>query len=132
MNLAADTFIVAYTNNSSVHGHNTELYFALVARRKAIESVLREQFYLLIQQFAANPEKIARTLYGVSVIDINDLDIATNPTVTAFDRAKVLTVTLVRRLRQWPDLFSDVCKVLSDVPAIQEANGEIKQGIGWD
>lgn len=90
-----------------------------------MESVLKTQFYSIIQQFAVNPEKVARTLYGISVIDITDLDIATTHTLPAMDRAKVLTVTLVRRLRRWPDLFGDVCKVLCDIPAMQEANGKL-------
>ena len=89
-----------------------------------MESVLKVQFYLLIQQFAVNLEKVAHLLYGVAVIDINDLEIATSWTLTVLDRAKILTITLVRRLRRWPDLFGDVCKVLSDIPAVQEANGE--------
>ena len=88
-----------------------------------MESVLKGQFYLLIQQFAVNPEKVARTLYGISVIDLNDLAVATAHVLPELERAKVLAVTLVRRLRRWPDLFGDVCKVLIDIPAMQEANG---------
>lgn len=94
-----------------------------VAKRKAIESALSSQFYLLIQQFAVNSEKVARILYGISVIDIVDLGIATTHALTEMERATVLAITLVRRLRRWPDLFGDVCKVLSDVPSMQEANG---------
>jgi hypothetical protein len=88
-----------------------------------VESVLSAQFQTLIQQFAVNPEKVARTLYGISVIDIVDLGIATAHALPEMRRATVLVVTLVRRLRRWPDLFGDVCKVLSDIPAMQEANG---------
>lgn len=95
----------------------------LVAKRKAIESALSSQFYLLIQQFAVNSEKVARILYGISVIDIVDLGIATTNALTEMERATVLAITLVRRLRRWPDLFGDVCKVLSDIPSMQEANG---------
>lgn len=94
-----------------------------VARRKAMEYVLKTEFYLLIQQFSVNSEKVARTLYGISVIDMNDLDIATSHVLPELDRAKVLAVSLVRRLRRWPDLFGDVCKVLNDIPVMQEANG---------
>ena len=93
------------------------------AKRKAVESVLKAQFYLLIQQFSVNPEKVARMLYGISVIDLNDLAIATSHLVPELDRGKVLAVTLVRRLRRWPDPFGEVCKVLIDIPAMQEANG---------
>ena len=85
--------------------------------------MLKSQFNLLIQQFAVDPDKVARTLYGISVIDMNDLEIATTHVLPKQDRAKVLTVTLVRRLRRWPNLFQEVCKVLSDIPAMQEANG---------
>lgn len=88
-----------------------------------MESVLSASFYTLIQQFAVNPEKVARTLYGISVIDITDLDIATAHVLPELERATVLAVTLVRRLRRWPDLFGDACKVLGDIPAMQEANG---------
>lgn len=80
---------------------------------------------MLVQQFSVNPEKVARTLYGISVIDIVDLGVATAHTLSEVERATVLTVTLVRRLRKWPDLFGDVCKVLNDIPAMQEANGTI-------
>ena len=93
------------------------------AKRKAVESVLKVQFYLLIQQFSINPEKVARTLYGISVIDLTDLAVAASNLVPELDRAKVLVVTLVRRMRRWPNLFEDVCKVLTDIPAMQEANG---------
>ena len=94
-----------------------------VAKRKAIESALSSQFYLLIQQFAVNSEKVARILYGISVINIDDLEIATIHALTEIERATVLAITLVRRLRRWPDLFGDVCKVLGDIPSMQEANG---------
>lgn len=89
-----------------------------------METILKTQFHLLIQQFAANPENVARKLYGISVIDINDLNVATSHTVSQLDRARVLMVTLVRRLRHDPGLFEDVCKVLCDIPAIQEASGK--------
>lgn len=92
-----------------------------------MESVLRSQFLSLIQQVSVNPESVARTLYGISVIDMNDLEIATTYVLPKQDRAKVLVVSLVRRLRRWPNLFGEVCKVLSDVPAIQEANGIIEK-----
>lgn len=95
----------------------------LVEKRRAIESVLKTQFGLLIDQFENNPDGVARKLYGISVIDINDLDVATSWAVPALDRAKILAVTLIRRLRQCPDLFEDVCKVLRNVPAIQDASG---------
>lgn len=88
-----------------------------------MESVLSAQFNTLVQQFAVNPERVARTLYGISVIDIIDLGIATAHVLPELERATVLAVSLVRRLRRWPDLFGDVCKVLSDIPAMQEANG---------
>lgn len=88
-----------------------------------METVLRAQFYSLIQQFAVDPEKVARTLYGIGVIDLSDLSVATSHLLPKLDRAKVLTVSLVRRLRRWPDQFGDVCKVLNDIPAMQEANG---------
>ena len=87
-------------------------------------SVLKEQFSTLIQQFSVNPEEVARTLYGISVIDIADLDIATAHALPKLERAKVLAVTMIRRLRRYPDYFGDVCKVLVNIPAIQEANGE--------
>lgn len=101
------------------------LHVLIVAsKRKAMEKVLKTQFYLLIEQFSLNIDHVARTLYGISVIDMVDLDIATNRTVSELDRAKILAVTLVRRLRRSPDLFEDVCKVLSsNVPALQEARG---------
>ena len=88
-----------------------------------MESVLSTQFQTLIQQFAADPEGVARTLYGISVIDIVDLGVATAHALPEMERATVLAVTLIRRLRRWPDLFGDVCKVLSDIPAMQEASG---------
>lgn len=97
------------------------------SRRKAMESVLRGQFYILVQQFSVNPEKVARTLYGISVIDIVDLGIATAHALPAAERATVLAVTLVRRLMRYPDLFGDVCKVLADIPAMQEANAKARQ-----
>lgn len=103
--------------------HVHMLLCVLAAKRKAVELVLRTQFNTLIQQFAVNPEKVARTLYGISVIDIVDLGIATAHALPELERATVLLVTLVRRLRRWPDLFGDVCKVLGDIPAMQEANG---------
>ena len=89
-----------------------------------MESVLKSQFYLLIQQFAVDPERVARTLYGISVIDLNDLDIATSHVLPELERGKVLAVTLIRRLRRWPDLFGDVCRVLTDIPAMQETDGK--------
>lgn len=101
--------------------------FLPAAKRKAVELVLRTQFHTLIQQFAVNPEKVARTLYGISVIDIVDLGITTAHALPELERATVLLVTLVRRLRRWPDLFGDVCKVLGDIPAMQEANGIVEQ-----
>ena len=97
-----------------------------------METVLSAQFYTLIQQFAVNPEKVARILYGVSVIDIVDLGIATAHALPEMERATVLTVTLVRRLRRYPDLFGDVCKVLSDIPAMQEANGTMLGAVGGE
>ena len=102
----------------------TVCLFSEVAKRKAMESVLSAQLHTLIQQFSVNPERVARILYGISVIDITDLGIATAHALPEMQRATVLAVTLIRRLRRHPDLFEDVCKVLGDIPAMQEANGK--------
>ena len=92
-----------------------------------MEGVLKSQFLSLIQQVSVNPEVVARTLYGISVIDMNDLEVATTYSLPKQDRAKVLVVSLVRRLRRWPNLFGEVCKELSDIPAIQESNGIVRK-----
>ncbi len=90
-----------------------------------MESALKSIFFLLITQFEDNPGEIARLLYGISVIDLQDLNVATTCSISLINRAEILAVTFVRRLRQSPDSFEDVCKVLKHVPALQIANGNV-------
>lgn len=87
-----------------------------------MESALKSIFFLLINQFEDNPGDIARLLYGISVIDLHDLNVATTWSIPVINRAEILAVTLVRRLRHSPDSFEDVCKVLTNVPALRIAN----------
>ena len=97
-----------------------------VGKRQALESALKTVFFLLISQFEEFPWDIASLLYGVSVIDRHDLDVATSSFISASTRAEILAVTLVRHLRHFPDSFDDACKVLKHVSALQIANGTMQ------
>lgn len=79
-------------------------------RKKIIAKSLLEHMESLIEQ--VQPDEVAEKLYGIGVLDINELNRASDKQEAEEDRARDLARLLKRKLWLSPEWFVDICKIL--------------------
>lgn len=101
-----------------------------ISRRKqnagsVIADAIQRQMVTLMEQ--VDPEEVARQLFGVGIINVNDLENATNRTQDRDYRSNRLILLLIRKLRGNPHWFDEACVALdkAGVPAVQEVRGTV-------
>lgn len=94
------------------------------AQKDAIAESLREHFETLVEQ--VNPEEVANKLYGIAVLDTNEVEMFVDEDEPKEDRTRRLMQLVKTKLWQNPGWFVDVCKILRacGVKAISQVIGE--------
>ncbi len=94
-------------------------------KRKQIAKSFLDHFEELVKQ--VDPEDLAHKLYGIAVIDTDEVECASFREEPIEDRARSLLQLLKRKLWANPEWFVDVCKILRncDVNAVSEMIGNL-------
>lgn len=80
------------------------------SRKKIISNSFSHHMETLMEQI--KPDEVADRLYGIGVLDIDELGRASDKQEAVDDRARELVRLLKRKLWQSPEWFVDVCKIL--------------------
>ena len=93
------------------------------AKKKEIDKSLLDHFEALVEEL--NPEEVVYKLYGIAVLDSNELECASDMTEPQEDRARALLQLIRKKLSTHPQWFADICKILRNcgVKVITEVIG---------
>lgn len=92
--------------------------------RRIIDQSLFDHFETLVKQ--VEPEEVAQKLYGIAVLDGNEVEYAEDSEEPVQERARALLQLIKKKLWSKPQWFVEICKVLRTcgVKGISDVIGE--------